>query len=145
MRALTQQTRADLARPVAIVVVVLVAGVLNGYALGSDAADGYAYLWAGIVAAVPVGVLFAALAELRARTALLGLVGLLAGSLALAAASARSVGADPLAVAFGCVFAPGLAMTLSGRGRLRDVLGGILLAYVGLAFIFEMSVSLHNL
>ncbi|MGD0407777.1 MAG: hypothetical protein ABSB34_02095 [Candidatus Limnocylindrales bacterium] len=145
MRALTQETRADLARPVAVVAVVLVAGVLNGYALGSDAALSSHYLWASVAAAVPIGVLFAVLAELRPSAALLGLVGLLAGSLALAAASARSVGADPLPVAFGCVLALGFAMALSGRGRLRDVLEGILLAYVGLAFIFEMSVPLHNL
>lgn len=145
MSTLTWKTPTNLARRVAVVAAVLVAGVLNGYALGSDAAQGSRYLWAGVVAAVPVALLFAVLAELRPRTALLGLVGLLAGFLDLAVASARSTRPELLPVAFGCMFALGLAMTLSGRGRFRDVLEGWLVAYVSLAFIIEMSIPLHNL
>jgi hypothetical protein len=34
---------------------------------------------------------------------------------------------------------------LRGRGRFRYVLEGWLVAYVGLVFIFEMSIPLHNL
>lgn len=145
MSTLTWRTPTELARRVAVVAAVLVAGVLNGYALGNDAAQGSRYLWASIAAAVPVALLFAVLAELRPRTALLGLVGLLAGFLDLAVASARSTRPELLTVAFGCVFAVGLTMALSDRGRFRDVLEGWLLAYVGLAFIFEMSMPLHNL
>jgi hypothetical protein len=145
MSTLTWETRTNLARRIAVVAAVLVAGVLNGYSLSSDAVDGSRYLWASVAAAVPVALLFGVLAEVRPRTALLGLVGLLAASFALEVASARSVGPDPLPVAFACVLLLGLSMALAGRGRFRDVLEGILLAYVGLAFIFEMSVPLHNL
>lgn len=102
-------------------------------------------MWASIAAAVPIALLFVVLAELRPRTALLGLVGLLAGFLDLAVASTRSTRPELLPVAFGCVLALGLAMALSDRGRLRDVPEGWLVAYIGLAFIFEMSVPLYNL
>ncbi|MGA2514443.1 MAG: hypothetical protein ABSG37_12625 [Candidatus Limnocylindrales bacterium] len=46
----TWKTPTTLARLVAVVAAVLVAGVLDGYALGSDAAEGSRYLWAGIAA-----------------------------------------------------------------------------------------------
>ncbi len=145
MNTLTWKTPTTLARRVAVLAAVLVAGILNGYALGSDAAQGSRYVWASMAAAVPIALLFVMLAEFRPRTAILGLVGLLAGFLDLAVASAWDTRPEPLPVAFGCVFAVGLAMVLSGRGRFRDVLEGWLVAYIGLALIFEMSVLLQNL
>lgn len=145
MSAVIWKTHTDLARRVAVVAAVLGVAILNAYALGSDTAQSSRYMWASIAAAVPVLVVFVVLAELRPRTALLGLVGLLTGSVALALTSARFLGAAPLAVAFGCVLALGLGMVLAGRARLREVIEGVLVAYVGIAFIFEMSIPLHNL
>ena len=145
MSTLTWKSPTNLARRFAVVAAVLLAGVLNSYALGSDAAQGWRYLWASIAAAVPVALLFALLAEIRPRTALLGLVGLLAGFLDLAVTSARSTRPELLPVAFACVLALGLMMALSDRGRFRDVLEGWLVAYIGLAFIFEISILLQNL
>lgn len=145
MNAVIRKSQTDLARRVAVVAAVLAVAVLNADALGSDTAQTSRYLWASIAAAVPVLLVFVLLAELRPRTALLGLVGLLTGGVALALTSAGFLGVAPLAVAFGCVLALGLGILLARRARLAEVIEGVLVAYVGLAFILEISIPLHNL
>lgn len=125
-------------------VAVLLAGILAGYLPESGTGQDPRWLLAGLAAAVPIVLLYAAVAEFRPRAALLGLVGLLSGAAVLAVDTSGS-GIQPLPVAFGLVVAVGLALTLAGRGRPRDVLEGILLTYIGLAFIFEMSIVIHNL
>lgn len=131
-----------LLRLLAVTAAVLGAGLLAGYAIGRETTDVLRCLWGGLAAALPVLPLMIILADRRPRAALLGLVGIVAGSLSLALAGAQAI--PPLAVGLGCVLVVGVWMRIHRAGSGRDLVEGLVVAYGCLAFIVELSIVLHN-
>lgn len=99
----------SLARPTAVVLGVLAAALLNGYALSVGASPGPPYPWASLISAVPVAGVVVLVAERWPRSAALGLLGLVAFSGAFAMEEvSRSATLAPLSVAVTCVLAAGV-------------------------------------
>jgi len=145
MSAMTSTPHRSLGRPAAVVLGVLAAALLSGYALGVGASHDPRYFWASLISGVPVALLVILVAERWPRSAALALVGLVAFSGALAVKAARSASPEPLLVAVACVLMAGGVLVVAGRARWLDVLGGLLLTYASAAFLFEVSIVLHNL
>jgi hypothetical protein len=129
-----------LGRTAPIVAGVLGAGLLNGYALGLGVDGGSRYLWWSLLAAAPVALALAVLAEFRPRSAALGLAGLIAFFVALAAESPRMAGPQPLSVTVAVVLAGGAVLAVARRARPLDVPEGLAVAWAGAAFIFELAI-----
>lgn len=102
------------------------------------------YVWAGVGAAVPVALTLAIVATVRPRQAALGLTGLLvfAGALFVIGTLGRTP--DPLPLAVAAVLVAGSIAIAARRARPGDILAGLALGYASAAFIYEMSITLHN-
>lgn len=124
---------------------VLAAAVLNGYALGRGSASPDRYLVASLLAAVPAIVLGLLLVDQRPKVALGTLAGLLAGAGGLALFSVQGGGPGPVVAGLiGVLTVVAITWRMS-RLRPTEVVVAIGLAYLSLAWIYELSISLHNL
>jgi hypothetical protein len=127
-------------------IVVLSAAVLSASALSSGTQEGVRYFWASLASSIPVALVLVVLGNRWPQGVLLGLVGLFAFNVALAMTASVASGAPPpLAIALILVLALGTVLIASGRARLRDVLESIGLTVACAAFIYELSISVHNL
>jgi hypothetical protein len=142
MSVLSPTRHWSLGRPVLVVAGVVFAAVLDSAALGSGRSSGGLYLWHGLVVAVPVALLLVYVAGRRPYCAALGLAGLIAFNAALVARAATAPSPEPLLVAVTVVLAAGTALVRLGRARQLDVVVGLLMAYVGAAFLFEVGAVL---
>jgi hypothetical protein len=142
MRARSQIRNLGLGRRGAIVLGVSAAALMNAYALGLGAMPDRTYVWSSLITAIPVVLLMVFFAGRWPQIILLGVVGLVAFSSALAASVSLSWRPDPLLVATVCVLAAGGALVHVGRARFLDVPGGLLLTYASAALLFEVSARL---
>jgi hypothetical protein len=134
MTVLTPTLHRSLVRPALVVAGVFVAAVLNAMALGSGRGS--------LVAAVPVALAFVLVAGRWPSCAALGLAGLVAFDVALVARASAATSPEPLPVAVAVVLAAGAVLVRLNRARWQDVLGGLFLAYLGAAFLFEVGAVL---
>jgi hypothetical protein len=129
-----------LGRPTAVALGVLAAALSVGYGVSVGASPGLPYLLASLISAVPVAGVAVMVAERWPRSAVLGLLGLLAFSGAFAAEEvSRSARLVPLNVAVACVLTAGAVLVLTHMGQWRDVLAGLLMTYASAGFIFYFS------
>lgn len=139
----TQTPRRGAVQQLLTAAAVPAAGLCGGYALGRETTELPQYLLGGLAASVPVLILLLFLANVRPPTALLGLVGVVAGSLSLAVVGTQAV--VPVALGLGCVVVAGALLKSLGRAAPRDLVWGLVLGYGCLAWIVELSIVLHNL
>jgi len=142
MSVLTPTRHRSLGRSALVVAGVIVAAVLNALALGSGRSSSAGHLWSSLVVAAPVALLLVYVAARWPYCAALGLAGLVAFNVALAVRVAAASSPEPLLVAVAVVLAAGAALVRLGWARWPDVLGGLLLAYLGAAFLFEVGAVL---
>jgi hypothetical protein len=142
MSTLTQVRHRSLGRAAFVVAGVVVATILNAWTLASGRATGAIYLWSSLVVAAPVALLLVYVAARWPYCAALGLAGLVAFNVALAVRVAATSSPEPLLVAVAVVLAAGAVLVRFGWARWPDVLGGLLLAYLGAAFLFEVGAVL---
>lgn len=128
----------SLVRPTAVVC-VMAAALLNAYALGVGKSPNLIYVWASLIAAVPIALFVVFVAGQWPRVAALGTLGLVAFSAALAMEVSRASDPEPMLVAMAGVVVAGGMFVRIGRARWADVLGGLLLTYASAAFLFEVS------
>jgi hypothetical protein len=134
MSVLTSTSHRSQGRPALVVAGVFVAAVLNAVALGSGRGS--------LAVAAPVALLFIYVAGRWPSCAALGLAGLVAFNVALIARVSAATSADPLPVAVAVVLTAGAVLVWLDRARWPNVLGGLLLAYLGAAFLFEVGAVL---
>lgn len=136
----------ELAVAAASAVPVVVSAALIAFALDQGrSAFATEYLWASIAASVPAVVGVVLLVRRRSNLMLPGLSGMLAGAAALAVDSSQSIGIDPLAFGLATVLVVGLLARPSGRFRLVSIGQSAIAAYLAIALIYELTISLHNL
>jgi hypothetical protein len=132
-------------RSSAAILATLAAGLLTGSALAAADSFEVRYVWAGVGAAVPVALALAVVATVRPRQAALGLTGLLVFAGALFVLGTLGRAPDPLLLAVAAVLVAGSIAIAARRARPGDILAGLALCYASAAFIFEMSIALHNI
>lgn len=142
MSVLTPTRYRGLGRPTLVVAGVFVAVVLDALALGSGRSSGGLYLWNSLAVAAPVALLLVYVAGRWPYCAALGLAGLVAFNAALVVRVTAGSGPEPLLVAVVVVLAAGAALVRLGMARRPDVIAGLLLAYLGAAFLFEVGAIL---
>lgn len=143
MTIATEVERLPAAVPLAVASGVVLAGALDGWALGAGSSDQPAYWLAGIVAAVPVALVFGWWGAGRTIATALATVGALVFSLTLALADGRPGVPPPLLIGAAAIVAVGLVAVGLGRARPAAVFEALVLAWCGAAFIFEASMMLH--
>jgi hypothetical protein len=90
-------------------------------------------------------VLFVALATRKSPAVVPTLTGMLMTAAAVALESGRaSVSVDPLLAGLVGVLGVGLLIRAVSRIRLIEIARAIVLAYLATAFIYEVTISLHN-
>jgi hypothetical protein len=134
MTVLAPTSHRSLGRPALVVAGVFVAAVLNAVALGSGRGS--------LFVAAPVALLFVYVAGRWPSCAALGLAGLVAFNVALVAWVSAATSPEPLPVAVAVVLAAGAVLVRLDRARWPDVLGGLFLAYLSAAFLFEIGAIL---
>jgi hypothetical protein len=136
--------RESFVRPTAAILGTLAAGLLPGYALTAAGLFEVRYIWAGVGAAVPAALAMAIVAAGWPRQAALGIIALLVFSAALLARATLARAPEPLLVAGAAVILIGSVAVLTRRARPLDILAGLVLGYASAAFIYEISIVLHN-
>jgi hypothetical protein len=145
MSAIVGGRRQRYERSSAAILATLAAGLLTGSALAAADSFEVRYVWAGVGAAVPVALALAVVATVRPRQAALGLTGLLVFAGALFVLGTLGRAPDPLLLAVAAVLVAGSIAIAARRARPGDILAGLALGYASAAFIFEMSIALHNI
>ena len=131
-------------RSTVAILATLAAGLLTGSALAAAGSFEVRYVWAGVGAAVPVALALAVVATVWPRQAALGSTGLLVFTGALFVMGTLGRAPDPLPLAVASVLLAGSVAIAARRARPRDILAGVALGYASAAFIYEMSIILHN-
>jgi hypothetical protein len=144
MSAIVGGRRQGFERSSAAILATLAAGLLTGSALAAAGSFEVRYVWAGVGAAVPVALTLAVVATVRPRQAALGLTGLLVFAGALFVMGTLGRAPDPLPLAVAAVLVAGSIAIAARRARPGDILAGLALGYASAAFIYEMSITLHN-
>jgi len=144
MSAIVGGRRQSFERPIVAVLATLAAGLLIGSALATAGSSEVRYVWAGVGAAVPVALALAVVAAVWPRQAALGLTGLLVFAGALFVAETLGRAPEPLPLAVAAVILVGSVAVLARRARPTNILAGLALGYASAAFIYEISIILHN-
>ena len=144
MSAIVGGSRQHFPRSSVALLATLAAGLLTGSAVAAAGSFEVRSVWAGVGSAVPVALAFAVVAALWPRQAALGLTGLLVFAGALFVATTLGRGPDPLPLAVAAVLVAGSVASAARRARPRDILAGLALGYGSAAFIYEVSIILHN-
>ena len=131
-------------RSTVAILVTLAAGLLTGSALAAAGRFEVHYVWAGVGAAVPVALALAVVATVWPRQAAFGLTGLLVFAGALFVMGTVGRPPDPLTLAVASVLVVGSVAIAARRARPRDILAGLALGYASAAFVYEISIIVHN-
>lgn len=125
----------------AVVLATLAAGVSVGSALGVPGSLQTRSAVAGCAVALPVALVLALIATTWRRVAIVALVviDVFAAAMLVTATVAHL---EPLPVALVVALAVGGGAILTGRARALDLVAGLLVGYVGAAFIFELTILL---
>jgi hypothetical protein len=103
------------------------------------------YLWASLGASLPVALLIVLLVRRKSPVVLPTIGGMLMAAAALALEGGRAAAAvDPLLAGLTGVLGVGLLMRASGRIRVVAIAQAVVVAYLAIAFIYEATISLHN-
>ncbi len=116
------------AAPLAAAAATVACGTAMGFAIGG----GWVYAGRTVAVSVPAAIAFALMVRLRPQTALVGLVGLAVGTLAMLFSTPNVM--PLLAVS---VLATGSALILARRGNPLDALAGFYAAWIALALLLE--------
>lgn len=136
-------SRGDLGHSAAVVGAVAVATILIGVGVAEDRPLDPGWMAHSLLVALPVGVALALLAAVWSEAALLGLVGLVFGALALTSPLSPPpvlpLGAAAILIVWGARTA------LFDKGRCSDLVAGALIAWAAGAWIFELAAPFHAL
>lgn len=126
----------------AVLLATLTAGAAVGWALGVSGSLQARSAVAGCAVALPIALALALVATTWRRVAIVALVVIDVFAAALLVSAMVAPHIEPLPVALAVALAVGGGAILTGRARALDLAAGLLLGYVGVAFIFELTVVL---
>lgn len=126
----------------AVVLATLAAGVSVGSALGVPGSLQTRSAVAGCAVALPVALVLALIATTWRRVAIVALVVIDVFAAAMLVTATVAPALEPLPVALVVALAVGGGAILTGRARALDLVAGLLVGYVGAAFIFELTILL---
>ena len=134
--------RRDATWSAVVVLATLAAGLAVGWALGMSGSLQARSAATGCAVALPVALVLALIAMTRRRVAIVALVVIDVFAAALLVTATVAPHLEPLPVALVVALAVGGGAILTGRARALDIAAGLLLGYVGAAFIFELTILL---